>query len=206
MLTKNFARLFALTLCALIWGATLPSHAQSPSPEDEISTATLDRDLISRLIREYTNEEREKQGLKSVEPADPLQRLAREHSEDMAKRGYFSHESQREQDPDISFGERVDLRELGYRSTGENISLQPIVKSREIRTTISPSGDRDRDVTRNFATYKVLARDTVDGWMKSPGHRKNILNGNFNLIGIGVAPGLRKGSPYLWITQDFAQK
>jgi uncharacterized protein YkwD len=44
------------------------------------------------------------------------------------------------------------------------------------------------------------AKITVDGWIQSPGHRKNLL-GNFNFMGIGVYVN-RKG--YYYFTQLFA--
>ena len=40
--------------------------------------------------------------------------------------------------------------------------------------------------TRPFAPDE-FARDAVAGWMKSPGHRENILDPRFNMSGIGVA-------------------
>ncbi len=46
----------------------------------------------------------------------------------------------------------------------------------------------------NVAFGPDSSREIVDGWMKSAGHRANIL-GNFTLIGIGVAKG-KDGSWY----------
>jgi len=45
------------------------------------------------------------------------------------------------------------------------------------------------------------AGQAVQGWIKSPGHRKNLL-GEFNLCGIGVA---RSGSGEFFFTQLFAR-
>eukprot|EP01132_Coremiostelium_polycephalum_P003138 gene3138-3923_t len=45
-----------------------------------------------------------------------------------------------------------------------------------------------------------VAKDAVDGWINSPGHRKNML-GQFNLCGVGVFKA-RDGKIYL--TQLFA--
>ncbi len=173
---------------------------------DEINTGSLDRQLVQELVVRYTNEERQKADLKPLQPDEPLQKVAEKHSRDMAKRGYFSHTSQREDQPDIPFEDRVSLEKLGYKRTGENIALQPVVQSRRITTRTLPGGETQRDVKRDLATYDELARETVDGWMKSPGHRKNILTPEFNLIGIGVATGEREGTPYAWITQNFGQK
>src|SRR3712207_9413731 len=42
-------------------------------------------------------------------------------------------------------------------------------------------------------------RAIVRGWMRSPGHRRNILHGQFREIGIGVVkgkPGHRDGATY----------
>jgi uncharacterized protein YkwD len=51
----------------------------------------------------------------------------------------------------------------------------------------------------NIAMGYANAKAVVDGWMKSPGHRANILNCSLKAIGIGVEYGT--GGP--WWTQDF---
>ncbi len=47
--------------------------------------------------------------------------------------------------------------------------------------------------------HKKLAKNLVDGWMKSPGHRANILNGQLRYIGVGVA----QSGDYIYATQNF---
>jgi uncharacterized protein YkwD len=51
----------------------------------------------------------------------------------------------------------------------------------------------------NIAMGYATAQAVVDGWMKSPGHRANILNCGLKAVGIGVEYG--SGGP--WWTQDF---
>jgi uncharacterized protein YkwD len=51
----------------------------------------------------------------------------------------------------------------------------------------------------NVAYGTLDAKGVVDGWIRSPGHRKNML-GNYNLIGIGYAQG--KGR-LMYFTQLF---
>ncbi len=46
----------------------------------------------------------------------------------------------------------------------------------------------------NVANGPDDAKDVVDMWLHSPGHKKNI-EGNYNLTGIGIAKGT-DGSPY----------
>ncbi|MBO9153904.1 CAP domain-containing protein [Chitinophaga sp. GCM10012297] len=59
-----------------------------------------------------------------------------------------------------------------------------------------------RAAAENVAYGNLSAQAVVDGWIKSPGHRKNML-GDFNLIGIGTAKG--KGN-IVYFTQIFINK
>lgn len=52
----------------------------------------------------------------------------------------------------------------------------------------------------NVAYGSRTAQEVVDGWLKSPGHRKNI-EGKYRLTGIGVA---RDAKSVLYFTQIFA--
>ena len=47
--------------------------------------------------------------------------------------------------------------------------------------------------------HKKLAKNLVDGWMDSPGHRANILNAQLRHIGVGVA----HSDNYIYATQNF---
>lgn len=59
-----------------------------------------------------------------------------------------------------------------------------------------------RAAAENVAYGNLSAEAVVDGWIKSPGHRKNML-GDFNLIGVGTAKG--KGN-IVYFTQIFVNK
>ena len=54
----------------------------------------------------------------------------------------------------------------------------------------------------NVAFWRVGAKQLVDGWIASPGHRRNI-EGNYNLTGVGIVHS-RKGWAYF--TQIFVRK
>jgi uncharacterized protein YkwD len=56
-------------------------------------------------------------------------------------------------------------------------------------------------IGENVASGSMTAREVVDGWLKSPGHKKNI-EGNFKLTGIGYAHN-KKGDIYF--TQIFSR-
>lgn len=59
-----------------------------------------------------------------------------------------------------------------------------------------------RSSAENVAYGNITAREVVNGWIKSPGHRKNI-EGSFSLTGIGLS---RNKTGTIYFTQIFAAK
>ncbi len=55
----------------------------------------------------------------------------------------------------------------------------------------------------NLAIDFVQAEDVNDAWMHSPGHRANILNKNFEEIGVGISNGLFQGHRATFVVQMF---
>ena len=97
-----------------------------------------------------------------------LQEAARAHSKDMIRRDYFSHNTRGRG----SFDERLvrfgyDPEGYDYYRIGENIALG--------------SGAAG------------APQDRMDAWMRSDGHRHNILNEDYREIGIGTRTGEFKG-------------
>ncbi|MEV6580771.1 sigma-70 family RNA polymerase sigma factor [Streptomyces sp. NPDC051582] len=68
------------------------------------------------------------------------------------------------------------------------------------RTTAA--GYRWSTYGENIARGQQTAASVMDSWMKSPGHRANILNCSFKDIGVGIHSG--PGGP--WWTQNFGAK
>lgn len=68
------------------------------------------------------------------------------------------------------------------------------------RTTAA--GYRWSTYGENIARGQQTAESVMDSWMKSPGHRANILNCSFKDIGVGIHSG--PGGP--WWTQNFGAK
>lgn len=61
-----------------------------------------------------------------------------------------------------------------------------------------------RNIGENIAGGQRSAEGVVAGWMKSPGHRANILNPQFREIGVGYAVGRGRLKTY-WV-QDFGSR
>lgn len=55
-----------------------------------------------------------------------------------------------------------------------------------------------RGGAENVAFWRINAKNLVDGWIASAGHRRNIV-GNYNLTGIGIAHGKQGWAYYTQI-------
>jgi uncharacterized protein YkwD len=122
---------------------------------NEVSHRAVVRSTLCLL-----NHARGRHGLPKLHLSRKLGRAARGHSADMARRGYFSHNSR----SGASFLDRI--RRAGYLRrarrwyVGENIAWG----------------------TGHLATPRAIVR----AWMDSSGHRANILNRRFRHIGVGI--------------------
>ncbi len=120
------------------------------------------KEVESRIFR-LTNEARRKNGLGILDRDDSLREVARAHSDDMLKRDFFSHVN-----PDgLSPAKR----------------LAPVYSSTVVRTGENIWGGSGHD----YSDPQLMARVIVDGWLSSPGHRKNIMNPDYTHLGVGVS-------------------
>jgi len=69
-------------------------------------------------------------------------------------------------------------------------------------TAISKKEGTMRAAAENVAYGQLSSKEVVDGWINSPGHRKNI-EGNYTLTGIGV---YRDNRGVIFFTQLFMRK
>jgi uncharacterized protein YkwD len=128
--------------------------AARPGNEPEIDLRALERDLVAAV-----NGVRRNKGLSVLTFDEELAAVARDHSEDMSQRDYFSHFS-----PEgLSPRDRVEKNGVAFRRMGENLQMS--------------RGDRDP------------VKGAVDSWMRSRGHRKTMLTPEFRLTGVGAARG-----------------
>lgn len=131
---------------------------------------------LEERVLHYTNEARKTNGLPALEGSGPLAALARTHSANMCRSRTFLHESPVFPKGWNTLAERLNRAKV--RSGGENIGYQ----------TMRPDGD-------------AWARQMVEGWMKGPQHRRNILNPDWRYLGVGVS---RCGNDIGYVTQVFS--
>ena len=127
--------------------------------EDSLNEEQI-RLMESDIVR-FTNKYREEARLQPLRINPALTFLARKQNEHMCASGTLSHESKLFPEGWRRFSDRMQA--VRVRAAGENIAYRTIGKD-----------------------PKQWAKFIVEGWMKSPGHRKNILNARFNYLGVAV--------------------
>ncbi len=125
---------------------------------------------IEKKLFELVNKEREKQGLASLRLSPELTVVARKHSQDMAS--YLNKEPSHFSSTGKDYTDRLLEAGFYFRKNGENVAF----------------------------SESYAAEVTHEGFMKSPGHRENILDPEFDELGVGVIFEENEG---YYITEDF---
>jgi len=185
---RSFHSLTSLGSWIVAWlllGTAVFCVAQTPAP-------ALETKALEKKIHELVNGRRTDHHGDALEWDDRLAAIAREHSRDMAEHDFFDHTNLKDEGP----AERVQNHGLRpgkeYESVGENIFEVSVIHS--TWTTLSSTGKETIEV--HYRTPESIASETVQGWMASSGHRRNILNSGFQHQGIGVAVSA-KGEVYI---------
>jgi uncharacterized protein YkwD len=139
-----------------------PGACSAAAAHVSVSSETIATAASATLC--LLNAERSRRGLKPLRMNARLAGVARAHSADMVRRGYFEHNSPNGRTPfDRILATKYVPRGASW-ALGENIGW-------------------GTDVLAQPASL-------VKAWMKSPSHRANILNARFREIGVGIVPGV----------------
>ena len=118
----------------------------------------LPADPIEQELLDATNRARSRLGLPPLAADERLAQAARHHAYEMAAFGYLGH-------------------------------VSPTPESATLLLRLGRSGAPHTGVAENLAVVRGEsdpARAAVDGWLGSPGHRRNLLDARFDRIGFGV--------------------
>jgi uncharacterized protein YkwD len=146
---------------------TVSAPAAAPCAGADAAPAQLDRQARSATVLCLLNDQRAASGLPPLGGDRRLAAAARAHSRDMVAHQYFAHDSR----SGASFAVRI--RRAGWmrgrRSwrVGENLAWG----------------------TGGLATPRAI----LAAWMKSPPHRRAVLDSGYRVVGIGVAIGAPVG-------------
>jgi uncharacterized protein YkwD len=130
------------------------------------------------------NRERTSRGLRALRHDGQLRKVAQSYSREMVRRGFFAHVGQ-------------DGSTLAGRVRGRTTYLRSAARWSLGENLYWGSGGR------------ATPYESVDGWMHSPGHRRNMLNAGFRDIGIGIAIGAPEdvdGEPAATYTTEFGTR
>lgn len=180
------------------------NKTQQPLNPDNLNVVLLENTLTYR-----TNLIRQNYHISMFISDNKLRTTARSHSKEMVRLKYLSHQSPNAKNRNLMDRLKNAGLFLGNTYIGENIGVDyflgiagvPFYKKKskgKIQYINSKTGKPIR-----YHTYLEFAQRMLENWMKSPGHRKNILNKDFERIGIGIAAGTYKGFPAIYVTQHF---
>ena len=174
----------------LLWIPASTVATQKPG-QPEIRVPTLER-----RIHDLVNKERSGKKLRVLQFDDKLSSIARAHSADMARRKFFDHINPDGKDPTA----RGEL--AGYRCKKDFGSYFTEGLAENLYQGNLYSSVRTRGTVKTYAwnTLEDLASQSVAGWMRSEGHRENILGKTYDKTGIGVAIS---GDDKVYVTQGF---
>jgi uncharacterized protein YkwD len=169
---KAFVVAFVAAFAVLAGSANAPSARTRPA----VALNGLSHDVLVSV-----NALRRSHGLATLRLSPALNAAAAQHSTEMARDGYFAHESA----DGASFDKRVarfyPMGSRRYWSVGENLV---------------------------WAAPDLAAAAAMTLWLNSPHHRENLLTARWREIGISAvhvdsAPGAFGGGPATIITTDF---
>ena len=157
-------RRLGLTLAVVAAVAALVPLTAEAGHERIVTSARLELQVAKRV-----NAVRRSHGLHPLRLSPALTAAARRHSRDMARRGYFEHDSAN----GAPFWARIErhYRAEGYGrwEVGENIL---------------------------WTSGGATAIEVVGEWMASPPHRDNLLSGTWRELGAGALAVPRAGGTY----------
>jgi uncharacterized protein YkwD len=154
----------------------------------------IERDTVEEHVHERVNAARKSHGLNALTNDPELVGIARGHSEDMAKRGFFAHatpegETFEDRYATAGYDCRVPTGDARYLGGAENIA--------------KTHAGIPLETGEHHESAWDIAKGVVGGWLDSPGHRENLLNDPWRREGIGIYLQEEGQSLEVYVTQNF---
>ncbi len=207
----RFGLLVAMALTMSLSAAHAGSCKRAPMPvgaQATVPTQGFDQKLFSKVILVEVNYQRCRAGLAPLKLANGLITVASKHAQWMARSGQLSHTSTM---PGYSsVRQRVLASGLKVHRGSENIGYLPRYRFEGNRKIRIRNMSRCQFTTTSGRpigphSYASLGAEIVRLWMKSKGHRRNLLDRNVNTVGAALgydADGMQCGK--FFMAQNFA--
>jgi len=147
--------------CAVFAAEQRTGSSTKAARKNEVPKEKETSRMQDNIVR-LTNKQRAREGLQPLDISAALTFLARNQTQNMCAHRILAHESDLFPEGWRKFSER--MKTVSVRSGGENIAYG----------TMTEDPEKWADLI-------------VKGWMKSPEHRKNILNPKFRYLGVAVS-------------------
>lgn len=180
---------------------------QLPAFQEAVDPENFDEAKARAACFYATNEQRQKHGRAPLTRNALLEAAAQLHADRMTDKKFFSHEdpySKSLRTPE-NRGAKVGIPNP---KLAENIAFVTTIEYASGRPVYGRGGPGKFSYTPDGPlvpahTYASLARDTLDGWMNSPGHRRNILDAKALELGCGFSFTWKNDFPSANAVQNF---
>jgi uncharacterized protein YkwD len=168
------------------------NYEKYPAFNKRIDLKNIDYPLLNAAVFYETNAKRVQMKLPPLAYSPALEKISMEHSNDMVKANFYSHNSPiKGRETPVKRMESIGVKNA-YSAENINIGYGIIYKDNEPVYPPSENKSGYFSYTLNGPpipnqTYSSLATIVVNSWMNSPGHRRNILNENLKYMGVGAA-------------------
>ncbi|GAB2536230.1 CAP domain-containing protein [Gracilibacillus alcaliphilus] len=147
--------------------ASAPEQPQAEETTSEAPEKSADENQQAGELSQFeeqvvdlTNQEREKQGLAPLEADAELSKVAKAKSEDMAKNGYFDHNSP-------TYGSPFDMMKqfgISYQTAGENIAKGQRSPEEVVDAWMNSEGHRANILSSDFTHIGVGYVENGNVW------------------------------------------
>lgn len=173
-----------LALALLVSAAPATASAAAPCANADLVPTAANVAQVRTATLCLINGERTSRGLRKLRHDGQLRKVADRYSSQMVTHGFFAH--------------------VGHDGS--------TLKSRIAGTTKYLTRAASWSLGENLywgAGERATPQESVQGWMNSPGHRRNMLDRRFRDIGIGIAMGAPQNvgdSPAATYTTEFGTR
>lgn len=139
---------------------TQQTGTETQAPKAEEKPATQGIGAFEQQVLDLTNAERAKEGLKPLAIDMPLMNSAEEKSADMAKNGYFDHNSPTLGSP----FDQMKANGISYRSAGENIAKGQQTPQEVVKAWMESPGHRANIMKPEFTHIGIGYVENGNVW------------------------------------------
>jgi uncharacterized protein YkwD len=170
----------AIAIACVLATAAPAASAAAACPGANLAPSAAHAAQIRHATLCLLNRQRSRHGLRRLRPQRLLSTAATKYARLMVAQRFFAHVS-----------------------PGGSTMTQRIKRTNYLRHTRAWSlGENLAWGSGSIATPARI----VDAWMRSPGHRRNILDGGFREVGIGFALGSPDGGPGATYVNEFGHR